>query len=265
MEADYEDQAEVSLDHEEEEEDGSINPDRCERIGECCTSFGRGMRKVISFLLSHLGLMTIVVAYCLIGGVVFERIEKDHEIKVKDSIQVMRQDVTNDIWTMTNEARMLKEEDWMVSVDDRMRQFELDLINTMRLDQGRLFDCISLHVLSFDRKKGWNGYESHDKTQWTFTGSLFYSIICITTIGYGDQVKELEQANDALDNSAVAIHSILKTPKTPTGKLVTIFYAVLGIPLMLFFLTNTGYAMAQSFRYLIDLELTQYLQLIVLV
>ena len=75
------------------------------------------------------------------------------------------------------------------------------------------------------RQKGWNGHESHEKTQWTFAGSLFYSIICITTIGYGDQ-----------------------TPKTTAGKCVTIVYAIVGMPLMLFCLSNTGHAMAQSFR-----------------
>ncbi|XP_052132303.1 uncharacterized protein LOC113213208 [Frankliniella occidentalis] len=39
-------------------------------------------------------------------------------------------------------------------------------------------------------------------------------------------------------------------PKTVTGKVVTIFYAILGIPLMLLCLSNIGDVMAQSFRYL---------------
>lgn len=37
-------------------------------------------------------------------------------------------------------------------------------------------------------------------------------------------------------------------PKTSNGKIVTIFYAILGIPLMLLCLSNIGDVMASSFR-----------------
>jgi hypothetical protein len=39
-------------------------------------------------------------------------------------------------------------------------------------------------------------------------------------------------------------------PKTQWGKVVTIFYAILGIPMMLLCLSNIGDIMAQSFRFL---------------
>ncbi|XP_011698756.1 PREDICTED: uncharacterized protein LOC105456429 isoform X2 [Wasmannia auropunctata] len=76
-------------------------------------------------------------------------------------------------------------------------------------------------------KEGWDGFEKEDNTQWTFAGALFYSIIVITTIGYGHIA-----------------------PKTKNGKVVTIFYAILGIPLMLLCLSNIGDVMASSFRFL---------------
>lgn len=38
-------------------------------------------------------------------------------------------------------------------------------------------------------------------------------------------------------------------PKTHWGKVTTIFYAILGIPLMLLCLSNIGDIMASSFRY----------------
>ena len=38
-------------------------------------------------------------------------------------------------------------------------------------------------------------------------------------------------------------------PITPVGKLVTIFYAIIGIPLFLLYLSNIGDIMAKSFKW----------------
>lgn len=86
-----------------------------------------------------------------------------------------------------------------------------------------------LNVLHFlgRRMQGWNGSDNEEKLQWTFVGSLFYSIVCITTIGYGDQ-----------------------TPKTQLGKVVTVIYSLIGIPLMVLCLSHTGSAMARCFRFI---------------
>jgi len=51
---------------------------------------------------------------------------------VKDSIYDMREDVVDDIWRMTDEADYLKEEEWTDLVEKRMKQFELDLITSMK-------------------------------------------------------------------------------------------------------------------------------------
>lgn len=49
---------------------------------------------------------------------------------------------------------------------------------------------VSKHLANFEKQiltaikaHGWDGNEDLKKSQWTFAGSLFYSIIVITTIG----------------------------------------------------------------------------------
>jgi hypothetical protein len=59
---------------------------------------------------------------------------------------------------------VLVQDDWTVNVTDRLKKFEMHLIESMK-------------------KKGWDGSEETDKVQWTLAGALFYSIILITTIG----------------------------------------------------------------------------------
>ncbi|CAL1272105.1 unnamed protein product [Larinioides sclopetarius] len=76
-----------------------------------------------------------------------------------------------------------------------------------------------------------NGIYSRNKDfnveqRWTFSAALLYCLSIITTIGYGNIA-----------------------PKTDVGKIVTIFYALLGIPMMLLCLTNIGDLLARSFKF----------------
>uniref|UniRef100_A0A914GVU9 Potassium channel domain-containing protein n=1 Tax=Globodera rostochiensis TaxID=31243 RepID=A0A914GVU9_GLORO len=75
--------------------------------------------------------------------------------------------------------------------------------------------------------RGYDGKEFGRAAQWTFTGSFLYSLSIITTIGYGNT-----------------------SAKTYFGKTLTILFAIIGIPLMLLFLTNIGDVMAKIFRFL---------------
>ncbi|XP_055953253.1 potassium channel subfamily K member 17-like [Argiope bruennichi] len=89
-------------------------------------------------------------------------------------------------------------------------------------EEVKRFQAELVHAI----KEGYDGKEGTG-TQWTFSGAFLYSLTVITTIGYGNIA-----------------------PRTPSGKLATIFYAIIGIPLMLLYLTNIGDILAKAFRYL---------------
>ncbi|ALC40566.1 CG8713 [Drosophila busckii] len=63
--------------------------------------------------------------------------------------------------------------------------------------------------------------------QWSFSGAFLYSLTVITTIGYGNI-----------------------TPNSNWGKLVTILYAIIGMPLFLLYLSNIGDVLAKSFKWI---------------
>ena len=69
-------------------------PTKC---GTCC----RFLRKVISFLLSHIGLLSLVVGYCIMGAFVFEILERENELMVKRNMTKNRLSVTDELWAIT--------------------------------------------------------------------------------------------------------------------------------------------------------------------
>lgn len=122
------------------------------------------LRNIATFLVSHIGLVSLVVGYCIMGAFTFEALEAKHELQVKREMIKVRESVTDDLWRFTYKMDVLVQEDWTVNVTDRLKKFETHLIESMK-------------------KKGWDGSEETDKVQWTLAGALFYSIILITTIG----------------------------------------------------------------------------------
>lgn len=60
--------------------------------------------------------------------------------------------------------KALEQENFTSGAEKYLKAFEGALLNAMT-------------------KEGWDGIEDENKVQWTTTGSLFYSIIVITTIG----------------------------------------------------------------------------------
>jgi len=172
-----------------------------------CAGCLKVTRSITSFLLSHIGLLSLVVGYCIMGAFIFEELEKHNEILTKRNMKAKRLAMTDTLWDITRDMNVLREENWTKEVTISLKKFERHLIRALK-------------------DEGWDGKEDEQTVTWTFAGALFYSITVITTIGYGHIA-----------------------PKTSVGKIVTIFYAILGIPLTVLCWSNIGDAMANAFRF----------------
>ena len=139
------------------------------KVSRCLTA----LRKATTFLFSHIGLLALVSGYCIVGGLTFEHLEKENELSVKREMREHRVMLGDKIWHLTQSSDYLREDNWTRRVESEMKKFEKEIIKAMKV-------------------RGWDGSEDENKMKWTFPGSLFYSIVLISTIGYGDQTPKTQ-------------------------------------------------------------------------
>ena len=58
-------------------------------------------RSVTSFLLSHIGLLSLVVGYCIMGAFIFQELERANEIETKREMKTKRLAMTDTLWDIT--------------------------------------------------------------------------------------------------------------------------------------------------------------------
>ena len=59
------------------------------------------MKTCLTFIFSHVGLLSMVVGYCIMGGFIFEHLERDHELMVKRDMARQRVELGERIWNIT--------------------------------------------------------------------------------------------------------------------------------------------------------------------
>ena len=89
--------------------------------------------------------------------------------------------------------------------------------HTLKVMETQIINAVKEHRYD-GHVKGW----TYD---WTFAKALLFTSSIITTLGYGHIA-----------------------PRTRTGRVLTICYALVGVPLMLVFLARVGDTMAGGFR-----------------
>ncbi|XP_055374685.1 TWiK family of potassium channels protein 7 isoform X2 [Condylostylus longicornis] len=97
------------------------------------------------------------------------------------------------------------------------------------LNKTEFYIRVNQKLLEFQQiviKAELEGSNDDTENDWTFSSSFLYSLTVITTIGYGNIA-----------------------PKSIWGKISTIIYAIIGMPLFLLYLSNIGDILAKSFKW----------------
>lgn len=128
-----------------------------EKVRQCCSKF-------LVFFLSHVALTAMVIGYSLFGGWLFSELEVGEEIRQKSIIGKIRSKHLDELWDATLELNLFHKDAWMKIAEDSFIAFQTEIYSAVKKD-------------------GWDGTESGDDIQWTFTGALLFSVTTITTIG----------------------------------------------------------------------------------
>ncbi|XP_066262117.1 potassium channel subfamily K member 17-like [Euwallacea similis] len=177
-------------------------------------------------ILATLGVCFLVLGYTIIGAFIFMALEGDlyQDTAVAASklnprsdntaIGTLRAETVSRLWSITEDLNILYKENWTKLAAEEVLVFQNALFQSLRNGES-----------GYNVQMGTTSIFYQNGHKWSFSSSFLYSLTLITTIGYG----------------SVA-------PRTPWGKLVTIIYALIGIPLMLLYLSTTGDVLARSFR-----------------
>ncbi|KAJ6635738.1 TWiK family of potassium channels protein 18, partial [Pseudolycoriella hygida] len=135
--------------------------------------------------------------------------------------QIIEESAANSRWADIPITReMLASQLWNISSDtlngEDKSMFTAEYEKKLVVYQGHIIKAV---------RGGWPGND--ESNQWTFDKAFLYSLTVITTIGYGNLCT-----------------------RTEWGKVATILYAIIGMPLFLLYLSNIGDILAKSFKWI---------------
>ena len=134
-----------------------VIPTKSQQCMSCC-------KKFLAFLFSTIGLSCLMIAYTFFGGFIFMNLEAPNEVLLKNNVQQSKKWHVDRLWNLTMEMNVFHPENW----------------SSMALI---VLENYTREVYEATKRKGWDGKDGETELQWTFAGSMLYSITVVTTIG----------------------------------------------------------------------------------
>ncbi|KAI8123853.1 hypothetical protein FF38_12351 [Lucilia cuprina] len=203
------------------------------------------LSRLAKLIFSTPGLVVMVVVYTIMGAFIFPLLEAPQDISKSALIAKSREECLKELWIITEKLNVLYERNWTMLVHEQLRRFEGTIVAATRnmaaagataasgastggyVVGGAGGMATETTTTALGRYGGNNLVEYSDltATRWSFSEALLYSVTVITTIGHGSL-----------------------TPRTAGGKIATIFYALIGVPLMLMCLSSLGALLAEALQ-----------------
>ena len=126
------------------------------------SKFKDAFRSFVAWVFSNVGICVLVVGYLIIGAFTFQQIEQPEELKISHQVGAYRKQMVQKLWHITDKYNVLEYEKWKSESEEIVKEFQFHIVQEV--------------------DNGYDGSDGHPN-QWTFSGSLLYSITVITTIG----------------------------------------------------------------------------------
>uniref|UniRef100_A0A7E4UZL0 TWiK family of potassium channels protein 7 n=1 Tax=Panagrellus redivivus TaxID=6233 RepID=A0A7E4UZL0_PANRE len=176
-------------------------------------------KKYARIILPHVGLIILSLVYIIGGAFVFYHLEHPNEMYIRGAnlrlIDENRRKMLRNLWLLVNNNTLTREQVEMTVIEH--------VDNTSRL----LFDAFDTHFIAASHLRNPSNLIDHS---WTMTTAIFYTTTLLTTIGYGNLV-----------------------PVTFKGRMFCIFYALLGVPLILITVADIGKFLSENIVWLYGL------------
>ncbi|XP_054090288.1 AF4/FMR2 family member lilli [Zeugodacus cucurbitae] len=192
--------------------------------------FGSCFGFLLKVLFSPPGLVALVVGYSMLGACIFPLLEAPQDINTSAAIAKSREECLRELWIITEKLNVLYERNWSTLVHEQLRRFEDSIVAATRHTNNSSYSIGMFGGSSTALRRYGSTFDASTDamlapTHWSFGEALLYSVTVITTIGHGSL-----------------------TPRTAAGKIATILYALIGVPLMLMCLSSLGALLAEALQ-----------------
>ena len=144
------------------------------------------LKRTVAFLLSTVGLSICMVFYTIFGGFIFAALEAPYERRIKSGVRDSLDWHVERLWNLTESLNVLHQQNWTELAESILDNYTRQVFIATKIDgwDGKdLGGAVGGGDGDGAAAAGEEGDASEVDLQWSFAGSMLYSVTVVTTIG----------------------------------------------------------------------------------